>query len=173
MRYLITILVLIVFASCNRESKKTEKTDTSKLVVAQNTAQFDTKLDSIRKHINSMDKSGGKSVTYIFSLEELLSLEGNEVKAFYVNGKLYKIEMEVFGETGKASFNYLFKDDIINVMERRYSSNGMLTDVKSDADIKVSEENNYKIYFNGKRMENSNTTDSMYLAIMKNVPTKL
>ncbi|RZL20495.1 MAG: hypothetical protein EOO96_25085 [Pedobacter sp.] len=174
MRYIKFLLALTVFMSCKGEAKKVGNTDVPKVLDGRvDSSLVNSKLDSTRRIINSTNKSQEKNISYLFSLEDFPSAEGNEGTAYYNNGKLNKIEIVFFGETGKAIFNYLFKNDVVDVVERRYSYNGMLTDVKSDADMKLSEENHYKIDLKGKRIEDSNTTDSLYLAIMQNVPTKL
>lgn len=174
-RYVKFLLALTVFVSCKGETKKVKNTDIPKVVDERvlDSQLHNSELDSIRRIINSTNKSQEKNVSYVFSLEDFPSAEGNEGTAYYISGRLNKIEIVFFGETGKAIFNYLFKNDVVNVAELRYSYNGMLTDVKSDADMKLSEENHYKIDLKGKRVEDSDTTDSLYLAIMQNVPTKL
>lgn len=178
MRYFKMLIVVLVLFSCGQKqpNSATTKINATTLDTTTNTPKL-TRLDFIRSEINRMDKSTLDSFTYVFSLDESnLSLEGNEGKAFYVHDKLQRIEMVFFGETGKALVIYTFENEIVNVIEKRFSYNGNLTDVKSEKDIKLAEETKYRLNLKGKLVDgnaDSKPVDETFLLLLSYVPLSL
>ncbi|RZJ81448.1 MAG: hypothetical protein EOO47_04195 [Flavobacterium sp.] len=176
MKYFTILLAVLILFSCRQKEPNSvnTKVDTTTLDTATNAPV--TKLDAIRNEINRLNKNTKDSVTYVFSLEEShLSLEGNEGKAFYFNGKLQKIEIVFFGETGKAETTYTFFNEIVNVTEKRFSYNGSLTDVKSEDDIKLAEETRYRLDLKGNLIDGNGdkSSDETFLLLMSYIPLSL
>ncbi|RYG06894.1 MAG: hypothetical protein EOO07_28410 [Chitinophagaceae bacterium] len=176
MKYFTILLLALILLSCRQKEPNSVNTkiDTTTIDMATNAPA--TKLDSIRNEINRLDKNTKDSVTYVFSLEEShLSLEGNEGKAFYFSGKLQKIEIVFFGETGKSITTYTFLNEIVNVNEKRFSYNGSLTDVKGEDDIKLAEETQYRLDLKGKLIDGNadKSSDETFLLLMSSIPLSL
>lgn len=80
---------------------------------------------------------------------EGISAQGAGAKVNYVNGKITKSFISIYGETGQATITYEFDSDKIKVFETKYSYKTTIENVKSDKDMKLDNEISYYIDFKG------------------------
>lgn len=79
-----------------------------------------------------------------------VSSEGAEAKVSYINGKIRKSVVNIYGETGQANIVYIFLNNRIIVTEKKYAYKTLLADVHSSKDIIPGKEISYILDFNGK-----------------------
>lgn len=80
---------------------------------------------------------------------EGISVEGAGAKVNYVNGKITKSVISVYGETGQATIVYEFETDKIKVLETKYSYKSGIENIKSDEDMQLDYEISYFIDLKG------------------------
>jgi hypothetical protein len=80
---------------------------------------------------------------------EGISTEGTVANVNYVNGKITKSVINIYGETGQARILYKFDIDKIKVLETKYSYKMGIENVKSDEDMQIDYEIEYFIDFKG------------------------
>ncbi len=78
-----------------------------------------------------------------------ISAEGTEAKVNYVNGKISRSMISIYGETGQASIIYEFEKDKINVSEKKFLYKTNIENVKFDTDMFLDYEISYTIDFKG------------------------
>ncbi|RZJ74483.1 MAG: hypothetical protein EOO47_21100, partial [Flavobacterium sp.] len=123
------LILTFLLAACNNNTsisdpKKNEEdtlSDTNANVASVLKEQV-YNLDSVKQKIlrDNLKFNDSDTIVYEFSLEGDLSAEGNEGKAFYKNGKVNKIDVTFYGETGKSTYSYSFGNEVINFTKNTY-----------------------------------------------------
>ncbi len=83
-----------------------------------------------------------------YSLEGV-STQGAEVNVVYNFGKIFKSEIVIYGETGKATINYEFECERICVIEKHYQYKTSLENVNSNDDLELIKQQKYYLDYEG------------------------
>ncbi|GEM_PF-3644079 len=80
---------------------------------------------------------------------EGISSEGAEAKVTYVNGKISRSIISIYGEAGQATIIYEFGAEKIKVLETKYSYKSRIDEVESDSDLSLDYKISYFINYDG------------------------
>lgn len=177
--FFVTILSVLGI-SCSRTEKTNESTfeevrDTLaqlKHTHEKPAQEISVNLDSIKRIILAQSNH---TKSYTFSLEGNFSAEGNEGKASYRNNKIDKVEITFYGESGKNTYVYQFKNNTIEVVQQRYDYKTNFMEVKSADDIIKGEKVKYTLDLNGKMIDGNKTEldSDVFFDLQKAIPFDL
>lgn len=150
-KYSYFIIACILLHSCASEPK------------TQETSGVDTTLAQQHK---------GLDTTIEYNIEGI-ALEGALAVAKYKGGKVQKVVLTLYAETGKSPLVYTFVGNKINVNEKRYGYKTDIMSVKPE-DIYIKQELNYTIDHNGKLDDSLDASSrECFKALKENVPFQL
>lgn len=177
MNKFLMLCFIAICLSCNNSNyihKKDEVISTTEIdkPIQINNDTLDEKsvaLDSVKKQILSLSNLKD-TVTYNFSLEGDLSAEGNAGKAFYKNGKVNKIDVTFYRETGKSTYSYSFGNKVIAITQNIHDY-----DVPLSGNIVSTKKQNYKINYAGKLIKSDAEEVDLdtYFLLKKSIPFTL
>jgi hypothetical protein len=129
-------------------------------------------LDSVKQKIlkDNLKFNNSDNIVYEFSLEGELSAEGNAGKAFYKNGKVNKIDVTFYRETGKSTYSYSFGNEVINITKNIYDY-----DMPLSGNIASTKNENYQINFAGDLIKSDTEEIDLdtYFLLKKSIPFTL
>jgi hypothetical protein len=133
-----SVITMAFLIACHNTPRKQTPVDTTH-----------TKADTtnIRPNIPQRTWSAGHDTTINISIDGL-SAEGSEVIARYRQGRITKVQWNIYGETGRCEINYVFGDSMVTAEEVRYTYKKQLTEVKTDADIAMGSKQTYLLPVN-------------------------
>ncbi len=146
-------ITLLLSAACNSEQDKAPKHN-DKILPSQ------TKIIPV-------------DTTIEYSLEGI-SNEGASASTKYINGKIQKCIINIYGETGQAEIHYVFADGKINVSEKEFSYKVGLESVKSDKDMILKKEITYIMDMKGNVIgKGGKDRMDIFTEFMKSVPLEI
>lgn len=175
--YLLILMFLLTACNNNTSIGDTEKIEEDTLSDTNTNVHPTLKeqvynLDSVKQKIlsDNLKFNDLDTLIYKFSLEGDLSAEGNEGKAFYKHGKIGKINITFYGETGKATYNYEFGNEKITVAEINYEY-----DVPLSGNIVSTKKHKYEISYDGKLIKSDAEEVDLdtYVLLKKSIPFTL
>ncbi|TKC10232.1 hypothetical protein FA048_08530 [Pedobacter polaris] len=166
------LLLCIIIIACN--NLKTTDTKIDSIAIEKNKLPknqiLTINIDSIKREILTLDSSVNDTTVYKFSLDENLSAEGNEGKAFYVDNQIKRLTVTFYGEMGRSVYTYVFKNDKIKIEEKIHEY-----DIALSGNIKSTKISTYQIDFNGKIISNSGNEIDLdtYFTLKRSIPFTL
>lgn len=149
MKYLIPIF-FIAFIACNQEQKQTKETSENKTAVQEELKEAPKEFnkENAIAHIREMfSKINKQAETAEIVEKEMMeeSAEGGQLKAYKHDGKIIKLKMLAFGETGRATKEYYFEKEklIFAFTKEEYYDRPMYVE---GAKISKTLENRYYFY---------------------------
>lgn len=140
------------------------------------------KLKSNNNDNNNTEKSLVKSKTENKSLEcdttihydlENISSEGAEAQVCYINHKINRAQVVIYGASGRVENSYLFKTSFVEVIERNFRYDKPMSEIKSDNDVKLSDSTNYILSLDDGKIikgKSNNQASEIYKVFLKTVP---
>lgn len=126
-----------------------------------------------KEHKVAIKKDSAKTIEYDLS-DAINTTEGAGAKADYINGKIKKCTINIYGEMGQTEIIYIFKSDKINVTQENFA---YLTDGDSINTQKwTSKKISYTVDFNGLLIGSKNDSEeihNIFQDIQKSVPFEL
>lgn len=148
---MLSCVILFLFAYCSNN-----RNDNNSISKIQKGFSFETKDTSINYYL------------------EGISTEGTEIKASYSNKKIVECEINIFGETGQAKIIYKFTSKNIIVSQKQYRYKKQLDEVKSQNDMKLSNNIEYIIDYKGNIIgKKPNEMIDIFSELKKKIPFKL
>ena len=151
------ILITIINCCCREINLKSATQFTDSNQNSENNSQIhspkenqNTYLDSVKKELLILSFNSSDTLKYKFHLEDI-GTEGNEGIAYYLNGSLIKVQIEVYTSMWRYHIQYNINQKFIEVVETTYN----ISIEHSDNDKKINEIN-YKIDSNGKSLDPGN-----------------
>lgn len=163
------LLISMIFLSCNTEI------NSHKSIAGPDDTEQDLRDTSV---LAKMDTLKGISqikcdTTIKYDLENLSS-EGSEAEACYFKKHLQKVNITMYGASGRVEVFYDFVNGIIKATERTYRYLKPLSEIKSEKDIKLESTVKYTLSNTGRIVEGKSAdAEEIYKSFIKVVPLKI